>query len=708
MKRMIYILLSVVMAVALLPNIAYAANLPTARLIIDNQELLGLDSPPIIRDDITMVPARAVFEHVGGTVSGANNYTEITINFRGDVLVMTVGLEWAQLNGEYMFMVAPPAIINNRTLIPLRFAAEAFGFEVAWDPVNRAAILVSPPYESGTPGDPPPTPTPPPDVFLPPQDHIADPTPTPPPHGPNMARDVSTTPIHFAPHPTTNIVSLLTPREMGVSAYSIVATSPITNVNHFQLYGNRLIVDIYNSISSLDGPVYASAPVNRVNYSQFSWTPDVTRVVFHIAGPADFSVSLSYDRRIVTVAFTSNTISAIMPTSTAYSDSFHIQGNFQPSVRMSSGGYPRHLTIYIDNTQMAALGQSMPVGAFASHFVTGQANGIAYIRVYVRDRWPAVSLIHGADSVSVTLHGGLTGVSYDFTARELRLCKSAVTIDTGRIRVADEYLLNRFTVTLPNGVTGLGFGTLYIGDGYVNTVRLQPNTAGNTEIIFDTARVMTFTVSETATEYVITAHLPRDFHQFIVVIDPGHGGQQPGTSHHGLVEKNLVLTIAQMVMEYLDRNPNIQAYMTRHEDVTVLNSWRAEFANEKGADLFVSIHANAVDNRPHVSGIETWYHDHPRENGWSFTSRQFATIMQRNMIRATGANNRGLMRSNPAPGRGIIVLRDTYMPSALVEVGFLTNQQEAGRLATTAYQRMIARAIYDGIVEAFNTHQPRR
>ena len=713
MKRILYILFAAAMMVAIFPSLAYAANSSPARLIIDHHELAGLDVPPVIRNNTTMVPARAVFEHVGGSVSGRNNYREITVNFRGDVLVMNVGDNWALLNGGFIFMQEPPVIIQGRTLIPLRFTAEAFGFEVDWDPVHRAAILISPPYETGpeppvnnpTP-QPTPQPTPEP-IPRPPDGHTTDPTPPPVPQGPNMATDISTAPILNIPHPTTNIVSLLTPRETGALAYSIVASSPISNVNHFLLEDNRLVVDIYNSISSLNGPFYTSGPVNEVRASQFSLTPDVTRVVFRISGPADFSISLSYDRRIVTVAFTTNTISAVMPTSTAYSDSFHIQGNFQPSVRMSSSGYPRYLTLYIDNAQMEVSGQSMPVGAFASHFVTGQHySGAAYVRVYVRDQWPAVSLTHSNDSVSVTLHGGLNGVTYDFTARELRLCKNTVTIDTRRIRVLDEYLLSRFTVTLPNGATGLGFGTLYIADGYINTVRLQQDALGNTQIVFDTARVMTFTIYETATEYIISAHLPREIHPFIVIIDPGHGGQQPGTSHHGIVEKDLVLTISHMVMEYLDRNPNIHAYMTRRDDVTTLNSWRAEFANEKGADFFVSIHANAVNNRPHVSGIETWYVNHPREAGFSFTSRQFAEIMQRNMIRVTGAVDRGLMPSNPTTG--IIVLRETYMPAALVEVGFLTNQAEAALLATTAYQRLIARAIYDGIVEAFNTYRPRR
>jgi len=699
--------MAVIMVVVLLPNTAFAATLPPARLIIDNYELSGLDSPPVIRNNTTMVPARAVFEHVGGVVSGAHNYTEITVIFRGDELVMTVGNNWARLNGGYIFMEAPPVIISNRTLIPLRFTAEAFNFEVDWDPIHRAAILFSPPYDGGANVNPSPTPSPPPGNnhgdHSP--DHTTDPTPTPWPAGSNMATDVSAAPIFHEPHPRTNILNLLTPRETGAPAYSIVASSPITNVTHFLLTDNRLVVDIYNSVSSLNGPFYASGPVSEVGASQFSWSPDVTRVVFHINGPAEFSISLSYDRRVVTVAFVSNTIYTVTPTSTAHTDSLYIRGSFRPNIRLSSAGFPTYMTFYIDNAQMAAAGQHMPAGALASHFVTGQLDGgVAYVRVYINGEWPSVSVTHGTNSASILIHRGLNGVHYDFIGGELRLCRSVVTMDINQIHRNDEYLLGRYTLTLPQGATGFGFGALFVGDGNINSITLQQDAAGRTQIVFDTTRVMAFSIHETATEYIIRGRMPYQIFPFIVVIDPGHGGGCPGTAHHGVVEKELTLTISLMVMEHLNRNPSIRAYMTRHEDVTVLNTWRAEFANEKGADLFVSIHANAAYNIS-ANGIETWYVNHPREAGSGFTSRQFATIMQRNMIRITGATDRGLRESDAT--RGIIVLRETYMPAALVEVGFLTNQAEVVRLGTEAYQRLLARAIYEGILESFGI-LPRR
>jgi len=686
MKRAVYILLVVVIMATMLPNRTYGAT-SQVRLIIDNHELTGLDTPPVILHSRVMVPARAVFERVGGRVEWNDANRQITVFYGTDVLVMTVGQTQASLNGWPIQMEVPPTILQDRTLIPLRFPAEAFGFDVAWDHVGRAAILHSPLEDDGTP---------------PAEDgHTVDPTPPPAPQAPGLARDISTVPITPIPHPSTNIINLLSPRDTGADAYAIIASSPITDVNHFLLPDNRLVVDIYNSITSLSGPFDAAGPVTEVRSSQFSRTPNITRVVFDINGPVDYSLALSYDRMTLTVAFAVNNISAVLATSTAHSDTLLIQGDFQPSIRLSSSGFPNYMTIYIDNARMAAFGGEMANGVFGSRFVTGQlSEGAAYVRIDMRGAWPAVSLAHGRDSIAITMHQGLSGVRYDFATRELRISRDMVSINTALVQYTEEYLLNRYTFTLPPGVSGLGLGTLYVGDGYINTVTLRQNLAGNTIVEFYTSRVMAFTVHETASYYILRGNLPRDVYDFIVVIDPGHGGRDPGTGHNGVVEKDLVLTVSHMVMEYLNQNPNIRTYMTRHTDVTVANAWRASFANQM-ADLYVSVHANAVANRPTVSGIETLYMNHPRET--AFSSRQFAAIMQYNMITATGAIDRGLR-----PRDNLIVLRDTHMPSVLLELGFVTNREEAARLATTAHQRVLARAIYEGIVEAFNAYTPRR
>jgi len=289
-----YIFLAIAMVAAFSPDVAYAATGQQARLIIDNQEIIGLDTPPIILNNRVMVPARAVFERVGGSVDWNSADRIVTVFFGTDVLHMTVGSTWAQLNGEFIHMEDPPVIIGGRTLIPLRFPAEAFGFCVDWDPSRRAAILNSPEDVPGEPSSTPPpddeaaaTPAPPND------DHTADPTPTPPPSSHNISTDISSVPITPAPHPRADIVSLLAPTGTGAMAYTITASSPITDVDHFLLYDNRLVVDIYNAVSSLSGPFVAGGPVSEVRSSQFSRDPYITRVVFDLVGAVEFSVSLS-------------------------------------------------------------------------------------------------------------------------------------------------------------------------------------------------------------------------------------------------------------------------------------------------------------------------------------------------------------------------------------------------------------------------------
>jgi len=698
-----------VLFTAFLPGGAYAATQTQARLIIDNQEIMGLDTPPIILNNRVMVPARAVFERVGGVVGWSEANRQITVFYNDDVLVMTVGSIWARLNDRYIHMEESPIILGDRTLIPLRFPAEAFGFDVDWDPDMRAAILYSPEngngdYEPDEPDEPspppqedqPPAPTPTP---LPPT-----PTPpTPPPSEQDISRDISTAPILPIPHPRTNITSLSS-NNAGTLAYTISASSPITDVNHFLLYGNRLVVDIYNAASSISAPFPATGPVSEVRSSQFSRDPYVTRVVFDLVGAVEFSVSLSYDRQTLTIAFAANNIYGVHTTSTGYADTLHIIGSRQPSIRLCTLGFPRYFTVFIDHAQMNAPSVEAH-GTFTSRFTTGQrTGGAAYVRVYIQNEWdwPSISVNHGTGSAAVVMHRGLGGVRYDFTTRELRLCRSVVNLDISQFRQLNEYMQNRYTITLPHGAEGLGLGTMYVADGRINSVNVSRDANGNTLIFFDTNRVMSFTIHETETEYIIRARLPQEVYQFIVVIDPGHGGRDPGAVHNGIQEKDIVLTISHMVMEHLNANPNIRAYMTRQTDVAVVNSRRASFANQM-ADLYVSIHANAVNNRPAVSGIETWYAQHAREENFTFTSRDFATIMQRNMIAATGAVDRGVRN-----GPNFIVLRDSHMPAVLLEVGFISNAAEAARLATYAHQRLLARAIYDGIVEAFGVYQPSR
>ncbi len=173
----------------------------------------------------------------------------------------------------------------------------------------------------------------------------------------------------------------------------------------------------------------------------------------------------------------------------------------------------------------------------------------------------------------------------------------------------------------------------------------------------------------------------------VVVIDPGHGGNDTGAiGIGGLREIDVVLPISKQVRDILEQN-GVQVVMTREYDQEVELEPRTQLANRVNADLFISIHANAIDmTRPDVNGIETYYFQ-------SRSGQLLAQYIHNSILQTTGAPNRGVREAR------FYVLRHTSMPAVLVEVGFVTGAQDARKLADPAYRSVMAEAIARGILQ---------
>lgn len=173
---------------------------------------------------------------------------------------------------------------------------------------------------------------------------------------------------------------------------------------------------------------------------------------------------------------------------------------------------------------------------------------------------------------------------------------------------------------------------------------------------------------------------------YTVVIDPGHGGRDPGAiGIGGLQEKRVVLSIASEVTKLLKQR-GINVVMTRSGDYFVSLLGRVKRANSSNANVFVSIHANAVGgNNSGVNGLETYYYS---------SGYRLASSIHRNILRQVQvASNRGVKRAR------FYVLRKTSMPAALVEVGFVTGRIDSRNLNSASYRKKLAEAIADGITE---------
>ncbi len=176
--------------------------------------------------------------------------------------------------------------------------------------------------------------------------------------------------------------------------------------------------------------------------------------------------------------------------------------------------------------------------------------------------------------------------------------------------------------------------------------------------------------------------------KFLVVIDPGHGGPDPGAiGIGGIRETDVVLEVSKMVKNLLSEK-GVKVKLTRKNEVDLDLPPRVSFANNTDADIFVSIHANASrGKRRDINGLETFYY-----RGWR--GRLLAKKIQKQILRVSpGSPDRGVKQ-----GR-FYVVKNTRMPAVLVEVGFLTGRLDARRLEKTTHRKRLAYAIAKGILE---------
>lgn len=220
-----------------------------------------------------------------------------------------------------------------------------------------------------------------------------------------------------------------------------------------------------------------------------------------------------------------------------------------------------------------------------------------------------------------------------------------------------------------------------------------------------------------------------------VVIDAGHGGKDPGTSGSNSKEKDISLSVVIKLEQLLkSQYPNLKVILTRRTDEFIELDERANIANKNKADLFISVHCNANDNKV-VCGSETYVMGLHKEednvkmimnenasillekdyekkydgfdphsvdsyilfsmvqNAYLKQSLHFATKVEKNMITYTQRKSRGVKQA------GFLVLWKTTMPSVLIEIGFLSNKNEEKYLQSQEGKNAIAKSIFKSIVE---------
>lgn len=182
-----------------------------------------------------------------------------------------------------------------------------------------------------------------------------------------------------------------------------------------------------------------------------------------------------------------------------------------------------------------------------------------------------------------------------------------------------------------------------------------------------------------------------------IILDPGHGGHDPGAIGFGLREKDVVLSTSLKLNQLFKQTP-FKVKMTRSDDRYIKINDRVSYAIKNKGNTFVSIHANAASSSS-ANGTETIYHA-TRGNPYVADSKLLASKIQNRLIEALKTRDRNI-KSTEQLGRNLGVLTNNRMPATLVELGFITNKKENAMLKSDHWQNIMAKAMYDGILDYY-------
>lgn len=342
---------------------------------------------------------------------------------------------------------------------------------------------------------------------------------------------------------------------------------------------------------------------------------------------------------------------------------------------------------------------------------TGITDGVSRVAIDIPEN--ADYQVAAGGKAFVIVLPGARSESYEVTVDDPNLSALSVTNGAGGVRIG---VHTKFDLA----ASGSGFrvGLVPKATGRTLYVDFAPAVRGTAV----TALQATPTPTETPVQALQTVPEQRQ----VVVIDAGHGGNDPGATGYA-VEKSVVLSVALQLKRLLEAE-GVEVILTRGDDTFLTLQQRSLFAAPE-RNLFVSIHANSAANAS-ASGIETWVFGEPlnpslidraiEENGGGTEgqalteearasardlaadilreaqlnySLTLAETVQRNLIEATGARDRGV-RANL-----FYVIRTARIPAILVELGFVSNPEEGRDLASSSYQGKLAQALADGLLE---------
>ncbi|MFA5577791.1 MAG: N-acetylmuramoyl-L-alanine amidase [Tissierellaceae bacterium] len=643
--------------------------------IIMDGKTVDTDFPSFVHIDRTLVPIRFVAENYGAQVDWDDKTKTAIVDYGEKQARLTIDSNIAYINGQKVILDknAIPKLVSyedkgSRTMVPLRILTETFGYEVGWDEKENVPYINSKPEENleGKSGE-------------------------------------------------LAIINSISTSTGSTSSNKLIINSDksLDYTTMFLEKSNKLVIDIENSLLSIantkDRPGSIELDdeiIERVQYSQFSYEPSITRVVLTLRNYETYDISSSSNGTGLVVSFGGNKIGQITTELIEGKEAIVVEGAGYGKMNFIKLKNPERIVIdLLDSTLLGDtyysynydLGfvKGIRVSQFTADNNYSTDDKIVRIVLDIKDGIsdPSVKIDNLEDNIAIYPEKSLwekidyivDGDSSIFTVENLGITNYSIYMDTSS---------KNMVITIPAAHTDLVEGSIIIKDKLINEIQVEKD-KDNVILNISFGVSVDYTLLSKAIDSKIVLSLKKnvdiDNTNRIIVIDAGHGGKDPGaTSVAKRYEKDFNLAMALKLNKKLEEL-GYNTVMTRDTDVFVDLYERARIANDSNADLFVSIHGNSHSSNSHA-GIQVLYCPAFNSDFKEVDQHPFAKSMMTALLEGTGAIDKGIIQRP-----NLVVLRETKMPAVLVEAGFLSNSAEEKLLFTESYQNKIIDSIVKGI-----------
>ncbi len=445
---------------------------------------------------------------------------------------------------------------------------------------------------------------------------------------------------------------------------------------------SRIVIDINNI--DFSGELPEGSTFKQIRYSNYS---GVTRFVFDLSDDYKYQLNANGNSFIVDISTNGQFISDTSKIEVKNNNVIINTGNYS-GYTVSRTSDPFAINIFLPDILTGTISEILPDDSLIEKVIAAPFENGTKISVVTFEQC-AFELEKLAESFIIGIYDPVVKNLEYHNESEIPYIDLTGSMINSSSKPIIEYKTNGTYLTFNATDNALTDGQIYINDGFIKSVFVNRNNSIATIRIDSLVKIYpVFQESEGKT--VLYLH-ETDYSGKLVVISAGHGGRDPGAVAGDIHEADINLSIALKLNEMLERL-GVDTLMIREDDTFYSLDERVDIANSNKADLFISIHSNALDD-PDFDGIMTLVHSGSL-NYNKINGRTAGDIIHKYLIEATGATDREVRyRDN------IVVLKDTAMPAVEIEAGFLTNQAELSKLIDDTYQTLIARAATEGILE---------